>query len=363
MATDTHYINYDPEAIWKEMFKTYVEQGGDILYPGDEKEILLRSVQAVIVQGLAKADNGLLMDSLTHTMDQFMDLYGEKRWCYRLEAQAAEAIVDVTFQESVVQKIIPAGTELTADGQQIYVTKADIQQTGYVQTARIPIAAKEAGAAGNGLAAGTQMQFCQNNAAVTSIIVTTSASGGRNREDDEHYRERIREFGLVSITTGPRQQYERVARSASPYVLDARAVRVDQCEVCVYLILDKDGDAEDAKKAVLDALNDDTQRPMTDLLTVAEAVPIPYQLNVVCTIEAGVATGAFDSVISEYQAWQDDEIQRPFNPEKLMAMLYQAGVSRVQWDTGSHFNGGDVAYTAIGDNECCQGTINLSIQS
>lgn len=361
--TDMHYIHYDPETIWNMITYTHIANGGDLLYPGDEKEILLRTVLALLVQGLSVADNALLMDSLQHTMDGFMDLYGRKRSCYRLEAQAAEAEVEIAFAASGIIATIPAGTALTADGQRIYLTKVDIQQTGFEQTSAVTIVAEEAGAAGNGLSAGTGMQFCIPNAAVTSITVTAAASGGRNRESDESYRERIREYGLASITTGPSQQYERVARSVSTDVLDAKAVRTAQCTVCVYVILSEESEHDAQKAAILTALSDETERPMTDLLLVEDAESLPYTLNVNCTIENSVSSETLTEAISEYKAWQDNKIQRPFNPEKLMAMLYQAGVSRVQWTEGSSFNGGPVEYTAIAENQRCAGTINLSITS
>ena len=44
----THYIHYDPDTIWELIIGTYIAEGGDILYPGDEKEILLRAVQALL---------------------------------------------------------------------------------------------------------------------------------------------------------------------------------------------------------------------------------------------------------------------------------------------------------------------------
>ena len=44
MDNEIHYLAYDPEELWKEMIVAYVEAGGDILYPGDEKEMLLRGV-------------------------------------------------------------------------------------------------------------------------------------------------------------------------------------------------------------------------------------------------------------------------------------------------------------------------------
>ena len=46
--TELHYITYDPEAIWEKMMENYNKAGGEILYPGDEKEMLLRSVLADI---------------------------------------------------------------------------------------------------------------------------------------------------------------------------------------------------------------------------------------------------------------------------------------------------------------------------
>lgn len=52
MDNEIHYLAYDPEEIWKEMIVAYVEAGGDILYPGDEKEMLLRGVQAIVTRSL-----------------------------------------------------------------------------------------------------------------------------------------------------------------------------------------------------------------------------------------------------------------------------------------------------------------------
>jgi len=43
--TEIHYLTYDPEEIFQEMNLAYIQAGGDILYPGDEKEMLLRGVQ------------------------------------------------------------------------------------------------------------------------------------------------------------------------------------------------------------------------------------------------------------------------------------------------------------------------------
>lgn len=359
-ASETHYINYDPDLIWEQAMYTYISEGGDILYPGDAKEILLRSVLALIVLEFGVVDNALRMDSLRFAIDDYLDLKGEKKYCYRLQAQAAKATVQITFVASGINKTIPAGTAMTADGQRIYVTDSDVEQTGFAQVATVGITAEEAGAAGNGLVAGTQMQFCAPNGAVQSIFVVTSAANGRDREDDENYRERIEEYGLASVTTGPKQQYEAAARSVSPEILDAKAVRVAPCEVCVYLVMPPESDKEALIAAVTSALSPDNTRPLTDLVSASEAKEMPYVLNVTCTLPSGVSGDTLENVKNEYQAWQDEEISRPFNPDRLMSMLYQAGVTRVQWAEGSHFNGGDVEYTEIDEDERCVGTITLN---
>lgn len=362
-TTSTHYINYDPDEIWKLIQYTYISEGGDILYPGDEKEILLRSVLALLVQGFAIADNALLMDSLQHTMDYFMDIYGRKRSCYRIEAQAAEAEAEFTFAATMIPKTIPAGTAITADGQRIYLTVNDIEQTGYSQVTRVQIVAKVAGTAGNGLTAGTRMQLCAPDNSVTGIVITTAAKGGRDREGDEAYRERIQEYGLASVTTGPKRQYEQVARGVSTEVKDAKAVRTAPCTVCVYVIAEEGSDTEVLLGEIAEALSDETERPMTDLVTVALAEKLEYVLNVRCTIDEGMAADTIEAVIDAYHVWQDESIGRAFNPDKLMAMLYQAGVTRVQWEDGGAFNGGAAEYTEIENSQRCAGTINLSVVS
>ena len=39
--TELHYVTYDPDEIMQEMMVAYLNAGGDLLYAGDEKEMLL----------------------------------------------------------------------------------------------------------------------------------------------------------------------------------------------------------------------------------------------------------------------------------------------------------------------------------
>lgn len=362
--TEIHYLTYDPEEIWNEMVMAYVEAGGDILYPGDEKEMLLRGVQAIVTQVFAGVDTALRMDTLRYAVGDYLDLYGEKRNCVRIPAQAATCTVEIKFAASGTAKTIAAGTALTADGERIYQLISDLEQTGYQQTVSAGIICRDTGGLGNGLLSGTQMQFMTPNPAVISVYTTRDASGGQDEEDDEVYRERIRNFGLINTTTGPQTQYESAAMNVTSEILDARALNLGAGVVGIYLLLASDTGAAAILDSVSAALNAQDVRPLTDTVEVYRATQMPYELKVQYAQEAGSnITTAIGEAVEEYQKWQDEEIGRAFNPDKLMAMLYQAGAIRVVWGDGSHFNNGAVQYTTIAENAHCKGKITLAVMT
>lgn len=362
MDNEIHYLAYDPDEIWKKMNAAYIEAGGDILYPGDEKEMLLRGVLAIVTQVFAGVDAALRMDTLRYAAGEYLDIYGEKRNCTRIPAKEATGAVRISFRASGTKKTIAAGTALTADGERIYLLAEDVEQSGYAQEVDAQIISRETGGAGNGLISGTQMQFMVPNPAVISVFVTKGASGGQDEEDDEKYRERIRTFGLTTITTGPAYQYESAAKNVTSEILDAKALNLGAGTVGVYLIIASDTEEQAIIDSVTNALNAHDVRPLTDMVQVQSAKEKAYTLHVQYAQEQGSnIASAMAAAVEEYQKWQDNVIGQAFNPEKLMAMLYQAGATRVIWGEGSSFDGGDVAYTATGEDTRCKGTITLAV--
>ena len=362
--TKLHYLTYDPDAIWEQMMMNYVEAGGDILYPGDEKYMLLRSVQEDIVQVFAGVDNALRMATLRYAVGDYLDVLGEQRSCPRIAASAATATVTITTNATGKTDVLEAGTAMTADGEIFYLLAEDLTLTGYAQTVTAEVIADRTGSVGNGLLAGSEMGLAITNSGVNSIIVATDASGGNEEEDDETYRERIREYGLASVSTGPEQQYEAVAKAVSSEILDAKALNLGAGNVGVYLLLASDTGAAAILQNVLDALSAENVRPLTDNVSVYRATDIAYTLNVRYVSDNSSATSAaIAAAVSDYQAWQDQVIGRAFNPDRLMAAIYQAGATRVTWGDGSNFNGGAVTYTEIGTSQRCKGTITLTALS
>jgi len=363
LDTELHFLSYDPEAIMAAMQTAYVEAGGDILYPGDEKEILLRAVLAIMVQAFAGIDNALRMDTLQYAVRDYLDLYGQKRNCVRIEAVQASATVDIYMDEGEAGTI-PAGTALTEDGTMLYELAEDVTISGSEETVSAPILCTQAGAAGNGLLEGAVMQFLATIPGVISVTCTTGASGGRDREDDETYRERIRTYGLSTVTTGPSSAYEAAAEAVSTDVVDARALNTDDGEVTVYILPTEGADVQTLLAEVEAALSAEDVRPLTDHVLVDEAEAVEYTLNVSCRVEnTGASQDALEAAADDYQTWQDRSIGRAFNPDKLMAQLYQAGATRVTWDAGSEFDGGTVEYTEILASQYCKGTITVTVVS
>lgn len=205
-----------------------------------------------------------------------------------------------------------------------------------------------------------QMQFILPQNQVESVYCVSSAGGGQDRETDSAYRERIRTYGLAYVTTGPQERYESVAKNVSSEIIDARAINQGAGNVGIALLMASESGSDAIIAAVTNALSARTTRPMTDYVTVFEAEPVEYTLNVELTEEAGTSIDR-EAVAEAYKEWQDKTIGRAFNPDRLMAALYSAGASRVIWGAGSNFDGGAVAYTEIDADQYCKGTITFEV--
>ena len=359
--TELHYLAYDPDEIMKEMQTAYIKAGGDALYPGDEREMLLRGVLAVMVQAFAGIDNALRMDTLRYAVRDYLDIYGEKRNCARIEAVAAKATVTVTCNATGYADTLPAGTAMTADGEVYWTLDEAMAMPAAGGSVEAAVTCQTAGSAGNTLTAGTQLQLAVPLVSIGTIVCTTAASGGQDREDDETYRERIRTFGLSAITTGPADRYRASAMAVSSEILDAAALNGGAGVVNVYLLLRDPSQSAALIAAVTAKLSAKDERPLTDTVNVALATAASYTINVEYRTEGGTnVTTAAEEAAASYKEWQEGTIGQAFNPDRLVALLYQAGCTRVVIAEGSAFDGGDCEYTEIAANKYCTGTINLT---
>lgn len=364
MDQEIHYLTYDTDSIWREMMLAYIEAGGDILYPGDEKEMLLRGVLSIITHVFAGVDAALRMDTLRYAAGEYLDLYGEKRNCVRIPAAKAACTVEIDFSASGESGVLEAGTLLTADGERMYALKHDVVQTGLQETVTAEIEAAEPGQSGNGLYMGAEMQMMRQTGAILSIRAVRSSSGGQDAEDDESYRERIRVYGLSSTTTGTKAQYESAAMRVSSEIVCARALSPSGGVVSVYLITEEEEGAGALCASVESALNAPDIKPLTDTVEVHPATKKEYTISIEYEQEDGLdISGAVAEAVEKYKQWQEREIGRAFNPEHLVAAIYQAGAVHVVLQPDSVFDGGNAEYTVIDANAYCKGSIITAVRN
>lgn len=366
MNDEVHFVSYDPEEMWDAALDAYGDAGGSALYPGDEKEMLLRGVQNILEMYLAGVDTALRMATLTYAVGDYLNLIGESRGCYRLVETAATGKVRISFKATGRSGTLPIGSILTENGNTFWELAEDVYQTGYVQEAEAKIFCQTGGAVGNGLAAGTHLRFVDNFASVEKVKLVEATGEGRDEEGDDAYRQRIRTYGLASVTTGVATQYEAAAKGVSSDILDARAEQTGAGRVTIYLLLADETDAVEMKKAARAACAGRESRALTDLVEVEEAKALTYTLNVQYKLAEDVTTDVKQNIAAEivsYQEWQDNSIGRAFNPDKLLSAIYAAGATRVVIAPESKFNGGTCAYTEIPSTSRCKGTITTGVMA
>ena len=361
---ELHFVTYDPDAIWDAMQDAYIDAGGDILYGGDEKEILLRSVQEMFVTAFAGIDNALRMQTVRYAQGDYLKLLGEERGCAYTDATSATGEILITLAEGYQAQEIEAGTTFTPDGQRFYALDTAIEYTGASQQVKANITCTEGGEQGNGVSAGTKMEPVKLTPLIVSAEIVAATAGGSDAEDIEAYRERVREAPYLSVTTGPAKQYRAHAMAVSTEIYDAVVLLGESAgTVCVYLVLDDGADASSIIAAVTSALSADDVRPLTDVVTLKEAAELEYKIDAEYVLPENSLTvnaDAMQAASDEYQEWQEHTIGRAFDPYQLIAALYKAGAERVTLKNTSTVTGHDFGYVAVNAHTRPRGKINLS---
>ena len=93
---------------------------------------------------------------------------------------------------------------------------------------------------------------------------------------------------------------------------------------------------EEILKEVLDILNADKVRPLTDHVTVAAPETVPYDIDFTYWTQEGGAVS--DEKVAEniaaavrtFKEWQGARMGRDVNPSYLISLLMQAGAKRVK---------------------------------
>ena len=129
---------------------------------------------------------------------------------------------------------------------------------------------------------------------------------------------------------------EAVDKIAGPYdnILVKSSVVVPQ-DIEVAVTTSDVSDAEEIKGKVLAACSADERRPLTDLVYVEDAEIVRYDIDLTYYIHQNASrsgasiAAAVERAVEEYIVWQSAKLGRDINPSRLIAMLMETGIKRV----------------------------------
>lgn len=377
-----NYIEMDFDALYEEALAIYRESGGDVLFPGDEKEMLLRTVLGVLQQERASLNAAIAQGTIRSAEGEYLDILGENAGIERQGETCAEGTLEITLKRGTSGITLAAGTLFSYSGMLTFETTQAVGATAGAGQAvlTVPIRCTKGGAAGNGIEKGTPLSPVEPRSFFISCILAGTTSGGIEEEEDDAYRKRIIESTFRKNATGSRTQYRAVALGVSAAILDASPVADEEFDdgvgkkyalrpgqVLVSLMFTETASEEDKAQIIQSAwlaLNADESRPLTDTVIVREAKSKTFALKVRYRLQES-DTGenlraAVLSAAEEYKQWQSAAIGRAFDPYRLTSMLYSAGCSRVDIDAAaSSFDGGAAGYSAVDGATRLNGTVEL----
>ena len=136
-------------------------------------------------------------------------------------------------------------------------------------------------------------------------------------------------------TAGPRDAYIYHTKEYGASVGSVNVSSPKPCEVEVRVLL-KDGSlpSQALLDGILEHLNDDTIRPLTDHVKVLAPETLEYDLDVTYYIAKSSASRAVSiqtavlAAVDAYNEWQTGEIGRDVNPSELIRRMLEAGAKR-----------------------------------
>ena len=304
----------------------------------DPEALKLYAVSVQIYHMMLHIDTSGKMDLLKYAYGGFLDNLGALRGVTR--KGAAPATVKVRFTLSAMQPsvvTIPAGTRVS-DGDAIFFKTDEMAEIAigkmYVD---VTCTCQTDGAVGNGLIAGRVSVLVDPIAYVARAENTETSAGGADVEDDDSFSERIYLAPSGYSVAGPRDAYKYHTRSFKEASIgDVEVTSPEPCEVEVrFLLSDGSVPSETLCGKVLEHLNDDSIRPLTDRLSVhAPAgqmfnIGFTYYINRSDSNKAVFIQTEVAAAVQEYIGWQTRTIGRDINPSVLTKMVVAAGAKRV----------------------------------
>ena len=336
---DIHFVDTDTNTVVNALIQSYEAFTGRTLSPADPARLFILWVADIIIQERVNIDFSARQNVPRYAEGEYLDSLAELfKDAYRLEPEKAKTTLRFTLSIPLeVATIVPAGTRVTVDGEIIFQTLQALTIPAGDLFGDVEAECQTAGEIGNGFVPGQITQLIDIFPYFGSVENVSESDGGADEESDAAFYERMRESVETFSTAGPLGAYEYYAKSASALIVDVKATSPEPGEVDVRVLLSGGQlPGEEILKEVLDILNADKVRPLTDHVTVAAPETVPYDIDFTYWTQEGGAIS--DDKVAEniaaavrtFKEWQGAKMGRDVNPSYLISLLMQAGAKRVK---------------------------------
>lgn len=341
---DVSFIeNKTLEDVQAEMVAYYQEKykeltGRDLkLRRADPEALKLYAVSVQLYHLHLYIDMAGKMNLIKYSFSDFLDGMAAFKGVERNPAVPATVKVRFTLsaaQPSVVT--IPQGTRVS-DGEEFFATDEAAEIAIGDISADIQCTCQTAGADGNGILPGAINTLVDPIPYMEKVASIEESSGGSNIEDDESFAYRLYLAPSAYSTAGPVDAYEYHTKSYSAAIGDVKVASPGPVEVEIrFLLVDGSLPTEGLCEKVMEHLNGQFKRPLTDHVTVLAPIGQEFDLDLTYYInrsEINKAAAIQQSVamaVEEYVRWQTFSIGRDINTDMLRKMLVAAGAKRVE---------------------------------
>lgn len=337
VETDTETIINSMIALFELMYEEMTGKKKKV-YPGSPERLFISWCAAIVIQQRVLIEETAKKNVPRYAEGEYLDSLAELfHDIERLPAEPAVATFRCYISEQQPQSVyVPAGTRITFDGEITFATTEELEIKAGEIYGDVVAECQTAGTVGNDLAPGQVTEIVDVYDYFLSVENITKTSGGTDEEEDAEYYYRMRESMESFSTAGPENGYIYFAKSVSTAISDIAATSPEAGVVDVRVLL-KDG--QEATETILqqieEKLNAKDVRPMTDIVTVS--VPDKDIFNVDLTYYIEKNTQASSTIIAQeanaavekYIEWQTEKMGRDINPSKLVELMMEAGIKRV----------------------------------
>lgn len=339
-GAEYQFIPTDPEDIIVWLTSRYEKIAGMTVQPGSPEQLIIRwAAEFIVLERVMTnyaANQNIPSRAVGVNLDALAEMYYGKE---RPQAKAATCTVRFTISEAQdFAVLIPKGTRVTDTGKILtWETLDDVYVRAGDTIADITVQCMKAGTAGNGYVAGQINSIVDPFAYFVSCVNTNESAGGSDEATDEEFYELLRLSMDAYSTAGARGGYIYWAKQVSTEIADVLAVSPTPGVVKLYVLMNDGTPAgEEMKARVLAACSADDVRPLTDHVLVEDPENVDYKIKFTyytqegSTISAEELEAAVKAKVEEYAEWQCEKLGRDINPSRLISMLMETGIKRVE---------------------------------